>query len=693
MLFSALLCTALSTAAPVRADGVSSYGTPGLIDMPSATTTKDGTLNWTSSFLNGHTRNTLHFQISPRLSGVFRYSILKDFFSGAYSNLYDRSFDLHYQISDETRRLPAFAFGLRDFGGTGIFGAEYIVASKHFLGDKLTVTGGLGWGRLASFGGFSNPLGALSESFKRRPVFTGNILETGRVSFDRFFRGDAAFFGGLEYQYNDRLRLVMEYSSDAYRTEAQRMGFEHRSPLNFGLNYKMRDNLTLNAFVVGGAQAGLGFTYTIDPRAPRAPGGVERDTPVLTPRAEIAALGWAVEDIDASRNRLSAELNQNGLVLESYAQSGTTAQIVMQNTRYRADAEALGRAARVMANTLPADLDSFEITLAKQGMPVSRTTIRRTDLHELEHAWDGAWQSFVRADIADATERLRPDAHAYPRLQWDLLPYFRTSLFDPDSPVRMDLGLAASAGYHIAPGFSIHAVIRQKVVGTLDQSTRISNSVLPHVRSDAPLYDKLQGPQVARLTADYLFRPGNDLYGRVSAGYFEPMFAGISSEVLWYPQGSRLALGAELNYVSQRDPYSRMGLTDYNIATGHASAYYDFGNSYRGQLDVGRYLAGDWGGTLTLTREFDNGFKIGAFMTLTDVSFAEFGEGSFDKGLMFSIPLDWITGEPNRTGFGQTIRPIQRDGGARLSVANRLYQEVRSSNASDLEHQWGKFWR
>lgn len=676
---------------PAQANGLSSYGSPGLIDMPSATTTADGTLNWTTSYLTGHTRNTLNFQITPRLSGVFRYSILRDY-SSDWGDLYDRSFDLHYLFREESPRFPALAVGLRDFGGTGIFGSEYVVASKHFLENRLTVSGGIGWGRLGSYGGFRNPLGAIDSRFEDRPGFTG-IEETGRVAINRFFRGDAALFSGVEYQVNDRLRLAVEYSSDAYKQETSRMGFEHRTPLNFGVNYRATKNLTVDAFVIGGAQVGLGFTYLIDPRAPRMPGGAERAVPALLPRAEIAALGWSLDDLDANRGRLRGALDRQGLVLESYAQEGETARIVLQNGSYRAQPEALGRAAREMANSLPPEIERFEITLTANGMPTSRSTFRRDDLQALEHAWDGSWQSFVRADIADAPDRLPADPGLYPDLDWSLLPYFRSALFDPDSPIRADFGLAASATYHLAPGLSLDAVIRQKAFGTLDQSTRPSTSILPHVRSDAPLYDKLGGPQVTQLTADYLFRPAGDLYGRLSMGYLEPMFAGLSSEILWYPQGSRLALGADLNYVAQRDPYSRLGLTDYRIATGHASAYYDFGNSYRGQVDVGRYLAGDWGSTVTLAREFDNGFKIGAFFTLTDVPFDDFGEGSFDKGISFSIPLTWISGDPSRRGFAQTIRPIQRDGGAQLSVAHRLYEEVRGANASELEHHWGKFWR
>ncbi|WP_444459968.1 YjbH domain-containing protein [Rhodobacter capsulatus] len=678
--------------APARAEGLSSYGTPGLIDMPAATAAPDGTLAWTSSFLGGHTRNTLQFQITPRLSGVFRYSILRGYFDTPEADLYDRSFDLHYVFRTESPRFPALAVGLRDFGGTGVFGAEYLVATKRFLDNRLALSGGIGWGRLGSYHGFRNPLAVLGERFETRPGLT-SLSETGRVSFNRFFRGEAALFGGLSYQLNDRLQLAVEYSSDAYRREVASMGFAHRSPVNFGLSWQASEALTLTAAVIGGAQLGLGFSYQLDPRAPRAPGGRERAVPPLLPRAEIAALGWPEKDTGASRSRLASALARDGLRLESYAEDGARARIVLANPGFRAAPQALGRAARAMANSLPAGIERFEITLTAQGMPTTQAAFRRADLHQLEHAWDGSWQSFARAQITDAPARLAPDPGVYPALDWSLLPYVRTALFDPDSPLRADVGLAASASYRLAPGLSVETLIRQKAFGTLDQSSRISNSIQPHVRSDAPLYDKLSGPQLVQLSADYLVRPGGDLYGRVSAGYFEQMFAGVSGEILWYPQGSRLALGAELNHLVQRDPAARLGLGDYRVTSGHASAYYDFGDSYRGQLDLGRYLAGDWGGTLTLAREFDNGFRVAAFFTLTGISFDDFGEGSFDKGISLTIPLDWLTGEPSRRGFAQTIRPIQRDGGARVAIAHRLYEEVRGTNAQTLSDQWGKFWR
>jgi len=78
------------------------------------------------------------------------------------------------------------------------------------------------------------------------------------------------------------------------------------------------------------------------------------------------------------------------------------------------------------------------------------------------------------------------------------------------------------------------------------------------------------------------------------------MFGGVSGEILWKPTSSNLALGIEINYARQRDFDSQLGFLDYGVVTGHASAYLTWGNGFFTQVDVGRYLAGDWGATFTL---------------------------------------------------------------------------------------------
>jgi len=178
-------------------------------------------------------------------------------------------------------------------------------------------------------------------------------------------------------------------------------------------------------------------------------------------------------------------------------------------------------------------------------------------------------------------------------------------------------------------------------------------------------------------------------------GYLERMHAGVSGEVLWKPVDSQLALGVELNYTKQRDTDGGLGFDeyDYDVVTGYVSAYYDFGNGYLGQLDVGRYLAGDVGATLSLDRVFANGWRVGAFATVTDVSAAEFGEGGFDKGIRFTVPFNWALGTDSRRGFGMTLRPKTGDGGARVDVDDRLYESLREYHTDGLDPDWGRVWR
>jgi len=107
----------------------------------------------------------------------------------------------------------------------------------------------------------------------------------------------------------------------------------------------------------------------------------------------------------------------------------------------------------------------------------------------------------------------------------------------------------------------------------------------------------------------------------------------------------------------------------------------------------GRYLAGDWGSTVSVNREFKNGWRVGAFATFTEVSAEDFGEGSFDKGIVLTIPIDLISGDPTRDQFTNVIRPVDRDGGRRLDVAGRLYDSVRGVQRPGLKDNWGRFWR
>jgi hypothetical protein len=84
------------------------------------------------------------------------------------------------------------------------------------------------------------------------------------------------------------------------------------------------------------------------------------------------------------------------------------------------------------------------------------------------------------------------------------------------------------------------------------------------------------------------------------------------------------------------------------------------------KISYGEYLAGDEGITFELSRSFKNGTRFGFFATLTDVSSEQFGEGSFDKGVFFNVPV-----------FGNLVnyswRPLTKDPGAKLNRKHTLH--------------------
>ena len=116
-------------------------------------------------------------KLLPWLEGTFRYTGFDEFF------FWDRNYEFKARLWEEELYLPAVAVGIRDVIGTGVFGSEYLVASKGF--DRTDVTLGIGWGRLAGKGDFSNPARLVSNRFDVRDADTGL---GGKFSLDNFFQ-------------------------------------------------------------------------------------------------------------------------------------------------------------------------------------------------------------------------------------------------------------------------------------------------------------------------------------------------------------------------------------------------------------------------------------------------------------------------------------------------------------------------
>ena len=89
-----------------------------------------------------------------------------------------------------------------------------------------------------------------------------------------------------------------------------------------------------------------------------------------------------------------------------------------------------------------------------------------------------------------------------------------------------------------------------------------------------------------------------------------------------------------------------------------------------------------------LSRRFKTGLRMGVYAAKTDISRAEFGEGSFDKGFYFSIPTSLFYPD-FRTGvisFG--LHPLTKDGGAIMNNHNSLWGILGDSSLKSIERDW-----
>jgi hypothetical protein len=688
--------------APLPPPSLNFYGLPGLMDMPSAEMLPDGQFTTGISYFGGQSRYNLTFQPTPWMTATFRYNAIQNWNLGGFDTYYDRSFDVRFRLFRERRYFPEVTLGLQDFVGTGVYAGEYIVATKTFAtpgwgarageDGTLKLTGGIGWGRLGSYNSFG---GGDRPSFN--PGDTG-----GELSYDQWFRGPYAPFAGIEWRPNARLGLKLEYSSDDYVTETQTTSvFERNSPFNFGVEYQVSPRTRLGAYYMYGSELGVNLQVQLNPKQPPTQ---MRVTPAPMPVAQRPSRAsnpeaWTTTWTQSStvrpqlRDLLDPILREDGLVLESLTVGADSAELRFRNLQYMSFANAVGRAARAMARVMPASVETFSLVPVSGGMALSAVTIRRSDLEALEfdgNATDALLAVTAFSDAPPLAESAVPAGDLYPNFSWALAPYFSPSYFDPDQPFRIDVGLSLRGTWQPAPGWTISGNVRQRIAGNVKDG-RPSNSQLPPVRTDQVEYAQFD-TTLNNLYVARQWRAGQDLYARATVGYLETMYGGLSGELLWKPVNSRLALGVEANYVKQRDFDQRFGFRDYDVFTGHATAYYEFAGGFLGQVAVGQYLAGDVGATLSLDRIFDNGWSVGAFATKTNVSAEEFGEGSFDKGIRFRIPVGWFLGKPSRQAFGTTIRPIQRDGGQMVNVPGRLYGQVRDAHRKALSDQWPRVW-
>lgn len=667
------------------------FGGVGLLQTPTARMARVGQFSFNFAKIDPYSNYAVSLQPFSWMEAGFRYTSIDNRLFGrdiaGDRDYLDKGVDAKFLLVDERRYIPAVALGFRDFGGTGLFGSEYFVANKRWYDFDLSL--GLAWGYLGNRGDINNPLRVFGDSFREREDRSSD--GGGNFNVKELFTGPIGVFGGIQYRTPfEPLTLQVEYDGNDYENEPLGNPQDQDSPINLGARLRVNDYLTLSAgwergnTVMFGGTLSANLAHLTQPKSDPAP-------IVPRPTSDNESGDW---------DTVAAQLAQNaGIDATRITREGDALVVEGTPTKYRSMPEAELRANRILHNASQSSVSMFRYRWAERGMVMREDSLPRSPLPEtplvVEPALpfsDEDYRYGVQSIAANQRGRRKPSGDvlyeaAPDRFSWRLTPAINQNYGGPDGYLYQVLARADAEFVTDAHGW-FSGSLAYTLLDNFDDYDYIADSDLPRVRTFIGRYLEETDLGIYNLQYTRTGRLADNWFGMAYAGYLEMMYAGAGGEVMYRPFNSGMAIGFDANYVKQRDFDTQFGLRDYETWVGNATAYIDTGiKDVLAQISVGRYLAGDIGTTLDFSRTFDSGVRLGAYATFTDAG-DDYGEGSFDKGIYISMPLDVFFTKSTRRYASVAWRPLTRDGGAKLQ---RRYSLYGITDERDLGKYWDNF--
>tara|TARA_Y100001970_G_scaffold121071_1_gene150145 strand:- start:29748 stop:31883 length:2136 start_codon:yes stop_codon:yes gene_type:complete len=671
------------------------FSETGLFDMPTARLMSEGSLKFGISSFSPYEVTGITATPFSWLEATFRYTEVKNqlygpaFYSGNQT-FKDKSFDFKFRLIKERNYLPSIALGLRDIAGTGVFASEYLVASKRF--GNFDATLGIGWGQMATEGNIKNPFISLDEGFGDRNKDYGGL--GGDFNFGQFFSGqNAAIFGGFEYLFpRYGIRFKAEYdTSDQSNAITPLVPIEVDSKINYGISYSLGKWADINL----GYQRGNTFQFSIFFKGDYSDKAL---VPKLDKPVNIGTLRPDERRLIRNNKRffystLLEGLKQEEIYLHAATREENKLSMTINQSKFRSYAMATGRAARIASALSNSDVEIIEIYHLNGNPEMAKVSLARAELDKAIEGKISPTELLLTTDFSSPYPQHIKNADFVPRVilpdfLWSMGPALRNHIGGPEAFYLGQLWWKINTNLIIRRGLSLSTVLGVNIVDNFNEFNNPSYSELPHVRSDIQSYLYEGRTNIARMKLDYIWTPYEDIFARIDVGLIEEMFGGFGGEILYRPFGKRYALGVVAHKVRQREYRQRFGFRDYKTTTGHLEMFYEFANGINASLLAGKYLAGDKGVTLDLSRRFISGFRLGVYASKTNVPAEIFGEGTFDKGFYFSIPTQmFLPGyETGSVSFGMS--PLTKDAAATLHNHNSLWSITGNTEEYALRRDW-----
>jgi len=540
----------------------------------------------------------------------------------------DKGFNFKFRIKEEGL-WPAIAVGINDIAGTGLYSSEYIVGSYGI--NRTDFHFGIGWGALNGSGSsFKNPLGYLYDGFNSRPTYFED--KGGQFQPGRYFSGNSASpFFGLSHSVNKSLLIKLEY--DATLTPGL-LGYEiPKEDFSYGIEYNFSNNFTIGFSSERGNYTSLKFVYKSNPLNKAENFKPEKAYP---------------KEGDNKYTKLIKNLNANSIGVDSIIE--TPEFIGLELTQF----------------THP-NLDIVEqiIDFSAYDAGIDKEIKKELKVASLKGVSEIDEESKRNAELIyqrDTSRRFNTNTN------FKIRPFFAAR----DGFFKWSLLLENDSEYIINDNFFFTSNLKFSIDDNFDDLVAPPADTYPaQVRSDVKDYLRNidEGVIVGRAQFDYHLTPKKNHHIMLTAGILEDMFMGYGFEYLYLKEDSNYGIGFEVFDVQKRDHMMKFGTLDYKNTVSSINYYYRNTNiiPFDLKISTGEYLAGDKGTTFEMSRKYLNGMEFGVFASFTDVTSEQFGEGTFDKGIFFNIPV-------YGNFINYTWRPLTKDPGAKLNRKHTLHE-------------------
>lgn len=647
------------------------WGTTGLIRIPNGRIIEDGDMRFT--FSQGYPYRTYAVTMGflPFLELNGRITELLDQKVGGsgwekYGNYKDKNADFKLLLLSEGERLPSLSVGVQDFHGTQLFFNEYIAASKKFG----TVDYTLGYG-----GNLFGP------AFKK--------ASTKNRELD-------GMFAGIEWKMNPNISLELEY--DPTEKLAHGNKEEIKSHYNFGVKWTPFQWLGLGYSFQRGNEHSFYLTLTYPFGKPLLPqktaepfyGPVNR-TPLLA--------SFAQTEVRERLSQIQDYLLEEGFSNVSVSLSENTERLYVEyeNRKYFSQVKGLGRILRIVSAQAPMNTKKVHVIIKQEDIPMTEVSLNPRDFVSFLNAKISLPELLERTEITSFISgndyRMENGTNAVgkkstPAFSSSFEPVEIESYFnDPSGFYKARVGSALSLSKELGNGLSVETYLRFPFFSNV--ATNLSPISNKPIRSD--IVDYLENTEVIveDLAVNKVSRLGNNGFYRITAGFLELQFAGISAEYLKTFKEGRFGLGGEITWSQKRDPDSAFGLKNFTSITPFINGY-----MYVPELDTtlqasfGRFLAGDNGIRLQITRYIRGGSVFLWYAKSDTTGFTGPNKDYADKGVGFVLPINIFKDKDCQGSYGYSFSPWSRDVGQKVDQVYSLYDFIFKFTPSYITSHW-----